>query len=166
MDGQDLKRYRIEKGMTLKQVADKVHIAVNTLSNYENGVIIPNVEIYNKILNVFGYKLWTSSVEEEEIKIPDLTGYYEKRNHPIRNDMVLQHGPYIGSEEYFQFMKESVDKGEIASIWEGNFVTYKAEYNIFFHNGILSKQGLIYVRQYTQTRGEFVVKKRYSPIKN
>ena len=51
-----LKAIRKEKGLTQKQLAEKIGISVNTLSNIEQGQHIGSDETWNKIANFFGEK--------------------------------------------------------------------------------------------------------------
>lgn len=47
-----IKKARIEKGMTRKDLADTVGVTVNAVSNYENGVSMPRIQLLTKILSV------------------------------------------------------------------------------------------------------------------
>lgn len=47
-----IKRARTEKGMTRKELADTVGVTVNAVSNYENGVSMPRIQLLAKILSV------------------------------------------------------------------------------------------------------------------
>lgn len=47
-----IKKARTEKGMTRKELADSVGVTVNAISNYENGVSMPRIQLLAKILSV------------------------------------------------------------------------------------------------------------------
>lgn len=47
-----IKKARTEKGMTRKELADTVGVTVNAISNYENGVSMPRIQLLAKILSV------------------------------------------------------------------------------------------------------------------
>lgn len=49
-----LKAARVNKGLTQKQAAGLIGIAVDTLRMYEAGKTFPDVPVINKIENVYG----------------------------------------------------------------------------------------------------------------
>lgn len=55
-----LKAARKEKGLTQKELASKIGISVNALSNIEQGQRIGSDETWNKIANFFGEKEYMS----------------------------------------------------------------------------------------------------------
>lgn len=48
-----LKALRINKGLTLEQASKKLGINIVTLSSYENAKTFPDVQIVNKILELY-----------------------------------------------------------------------------------------------------------------
>ena len=53
----DIKRLRIDKGMTQQQVADLCNIERANLSRYESKKMSPSTETFMNILDVLGYKI-------------------------------------------------------------------------------------------------------------
>lgn len=45
----DVKKKRLEMGMTQKELARSVGVSVKTIQNYENGQTTPNVELMKRI---------------------------------------------------------------------------------------------------------------------
>ena len=48
-----LKEYRLAKGMTMKQVAEKIGVAECTYCAYEHGTREPNIEKLKKLASIF-----------------------------------------------------------------------------------------------------------------
>lgn len=46
----DMRKKRLEMGMTQKELAKSVGVTAKTIQNYENGKTVPNVELMKKIL--------------------------------------------------------------------------------------------------------------------
>ena len=55
--GENIKKYRKEKGMTQEELAQKCGLSKNGLWNYENNKRQPNVKTLNKIIDVLGIKI-------------------------------------------------------------------------------------------------------------
>lgn len=55
--GENIKRYRKEKGMTQEELATKCGLSKNGLWNYENNKRQPNIETLNKIIDVLDIKI-------------------------------------------------------------------------------------------------------------
>lgn len=49
--GERIKKIRLEKGMTQKEIAESIGIATNSFSRYEIGEREPNLEMINRIAN-------------------------------------------------------------------------------------------------------------------
>ena len=62
MIAEQIKRYRMECGLTQQQMATKLHFAQNTISNYENGKRTPRVDRLVRIAALLG------------VTVNDLTG--------------------------------------------------------------------------------------------
>ena len=69
--GSQLKRMRILKNMTQKEIAEKVGIARNTYTNIELGVKNPSLNV--------------------ALKIKEVLSYFEVLNYPIPLAMLIQH---------------------------------------------------------------------------
>jgi len=69
-----VKELRIENNLTQQQIADKIGIKQSTYSGYENGTYYPQLDILDKIANVFkvsidylvGFAFDAVSTEEEK----------------------------------------------------------------------------------------------------
>lgn len=55
--GNNIKKYRTEKGLSQKELANLLHMPYSTYSNYENGNRIPSQEQIAKIASVLGVKI-------------------------------------------------------------------------------------------------------------
>ena len=55
--GKNIRRFRVAKGMTQQQLADKLYVTRSTLSNYENGRRHPNLIIAILIADFFQVSL-------------------------------------------------------------------------------------------------------------
>ena len=66
----DIKRLRIDKGMTQQQVADLCNIERANLSRYESKKMSPSTETFLNILSVLGHELTIGQVNDncEELK--------------------------------------------------------------------------------------------------
>lgn len=52
--GEMLCELRQDSGMTQKELADKLYVTVGTISNYEHGVHLPDVEKLVELAEIFG----------------------------------------------------------------------------------------------------------------
>lgn len=55
--GDNIKRFRIEKGMKQKELAEKVGVTSHTIQNYENNRREPNIEMLKNIANILNASL-------------------------------------------------------------------------------------------------------------
>lgn len=55
--GKRLKTLRIEKGITQREIADKLGVTTQRICAIESGRHDVGVELYNSILSLLGYKL-------------------------------------------------------------------------------------------------------------
>ena len=53
--GTNIKKYRKEKGLTQRELADKLNIATNSLSRYEIGERRPPIDMIEKIAEILNY---------------------------------------------------------------------------------------------------------------
>ena len=72
---ENLRKYRIQKGYTQSEVADKCHVSTVSYSNYETGKTFPhNAQILSdicKVLDIQEYQLFCDEDEtEKEIPVP------------------------------------------------------------------------------------------------
>ena len=56
--------HRLQKGLTQKAMAEKLHIAINTYSDYETGKVLPDILMFQNILSVLGLDLSLSERRE------------------------------------------------------------------------------------------------------
>ena len=93
-----LRKLRKEKGLTLKQMADKFHKTKATFSAYENGVRKPSINLVSELANYFGvsidYLMGESNLKHSNEKIkqalennPELMQFWEQLSE--RNDLQL-----------------------------------------------------------------------------
>ena len=52
-----IQQARIKKKLTQKQLATSCNLPISTIKNYENGKVVPNGQILNKLKKVLGVKL-------------------------------------------------------------------------------------------------------------
>ena len=64
MIGENIKRLRVEKGYTQKELADLLHVTAQAVSRWENGEVEPSIGTITEIANIF----WVST--DELIKGP------------------------------------------------------------------------------------------------
>lgn len=55
--GSRIKQLRQENNLTQKELAEKLSIGLTTISNYETGYSIPDVQMLLKIANIFGVSI-------------------------------------------------------------------------------------------------------------
>ena len=77
-----LKDFRIFKGLTRKQVAEKLNVSVNSIVNYENGKAEPSIANLIKLANLFGVSVDTLIGNDAEIV--DLSVLDEDRKFVIK----------------------------------------------------------------------------------
>ena len=51
--GEKIKMLRKEKKLTQKELAKKIGVTASTVTKYENGQLEPNIEVLNRISNIF-----------------------------------------------------------------------------------------------------------------
>lgn len=97
---------RKEKGLTLKQLAEKLNIRDNTLSQYETGKRSPQLGLLQEMANFFN------------VSIDYITKYSDKRDYPINSDedaiKLLQK---LESEKSFTHMNLSYKTSLNLGIW-------------------------------------------------
>ena len=64
---QEIKRIRKEHNLTQQQFADKIYVSRQAVSKYERNQCMPNIDVINKVKELFGEDL-NSIIEDEEIK--------------------------------------------------------------------------------------------------
>lgn len=71
--GENIKRYRKNKKLTQKQLADKLQVSSITIQNYENNRREPSLEMLNKLAAILGCTV-SDFLEERILTLrPDLT---------------------------------------------------------------------------------------------
>lgn len=85
--GQQIRKYRKEKGMTQKQLADLLDTTQQNLAQYENGKRNPKIETLKKIARALEIPLIElQDIDSElEIKVP----YAEKLSEFSRSDRIF-----------------------------------------------------------------------------
>lgn len=53
MVGENIKKIRVEKRMTQEELAEKLSVTRQAISNYETGKTQPDIETLNKIASIF-----------------------------------------------------------------------------------------------------------------
>lgn len=61
-----LRTIRRQQGKTMKEVADACGVSEGLIGRWERGEINPTLKAYNQALNVLGYKLLATRLEELE----------------------------------------------------------------------------------------------------
>ena len=67
--GQKIKKLRIEKGLTQKDLADQVHVTFQTISKWESDINEPDISTLKEIAKLFGVTLDFLADENEELQI-------------------------------------------------------------------------------------------------
>lgn len=52
-----IKKQRIQKGLSLKEVANKTNISITRLWMYENLEKVPDISIVDQVMPILGYKI-------------------------------------------------------------------------------------------------------------
>ena len=97
INGDEIKRLRIEHGLSLKDVAIRLNISEPTASRYENGQVkrvSPNVMLgYSRLFNVpigllyeNAQTEWVSALEEAGLRDPRVAGFIEYLEEKAQKD--------------------------------------------------------------------------------
>ena len=54
LDGKKLKEFRENRGLKLREVAEKTGVGVQSISNYEQGVSKPSADVLLTLLEIYG----------------------------------------------------------------------------------------------------------------
>lgn len=88
-----LKRLRKSKGFTMGKMADELGISSGSISNYENGQRLPDIEIAAKIADYFGvsidYLLGRDELKLKEKHVDELTAKTTRLNELLKEASVL-----------------------------------------------------------------------------
>lgn len=60
-----IRQYRIENGLTQKELAERLNSSQNTISNYEKGIRTPTVKKLLEIANLLGCSVMDLTAEKE-----------------------------------------------------------------------------------------------------
>lgn len=63
--GETLKKLRLERGLTLKEISQALHFSVSVLSEYEKGITTPSVE---RLLALMDFMLLKLSMHSLKMK--------------------------------------------------------------------------------------------------
>lgn len=55
--GEKIKTLRKERNLTQKELANKIGVTASTVTKYENGQLEPNIEVLNKIADIFNISI-------------------------------------------------------------------------------------------------------------
>lgn len=115
-----MKQLRKEKNLTLDKLSDILNTTKATLSRYENGLRVPNIEFIRELANVFNvsvdYLLGKTDVrnQEELIKIESTPDY----PHKITARDKKQYLEYIKTVNEAFFMNDEVSEEDKKAILE------------------------------------------------
>ena len=74
--GNNIKRIRKNKGLTQKELAEKLKVNINTIQNYENGRREPKIEVIKNLGEILDVSLseffWDDDIKREEANIQKL----------------------------------------------------------------------------------------------
>lgn len=115
-----MKQLRKEKNLTLDKLSDILNTTKATLSRYENGLRVPNIEFIRELANVFNvsvdYLLGKTDVrnQEELIKIEPTPDY----QHKVTSRDKKQYLDYIKTVNEAFFMNDEIDETDKKAILE------------------------------------------------
>ena len=55
--GNNIKKLRIKKGLTQKDLADKIHVTFQAVSRWENNLVEPSIDILNELTKILDCSL-------------------------------------------------------------------------------------------------------------
>lgn len=65
--GDRLRQARINNGLTMVQVQDKLFISQGVISRYEHGLVFPTIERVFELANLYGCSMdWLCGLKEED----------------------------------------------------------------------------------------------------
>jgi transcriptional regulator with XRE-family HTH domain len=76
----NIKKFRKANGLSREDLSTKLGISVHTLSKYEQGQREPNVDMLNKISNIFGITINELTGSEKDISISSIEDLFDKFN--------------------------------------------------------------------------------------
>ena len=88
--GERIKRYRIIKGMSQKELAQRLGVSVSRVSNWESGLNRPDVDIFAEICNVLDVKpnlilgIGQHTISDEEMQIIECYRNKPEMHHAIK----------------------------------------------------------------------------------
>lgn len=115
-----MKQLRKEKNLTLDKLAEILNTTKATLSRYENGLRVPNIEFIRELANVFNvsvdYLLGKTDVRNQEVvSNPDMPRFTPKEERDIakrlekmREDLLQQQGLMFYGEPVSEEAIESI----------------------------------------------------------
>lgn len=71
MLGDRIKKFRLEKGLTQKDLADKLYVTAQAVSRWENNEVEPSVKTITEIAILFDVSVSKLIGEEEQPKVPE-----------------------------------------------------------------------------------------------
>lgn len=94
--GERIKKIREEKGMTQQQVADKIGISYQNVSQYERGIRTPKSSSLRKIADALGVDVW-EIIEFDNIEVDDWSTDTRPASVLRPSDLRRQRVPLVGS---------------------------------------------------------------------
>lgn len=127
-----LRELRKGKGFTMEKMADELGISSGSISNYENGQRLPDIEVAAKIADYFGVSIDyligrtdTKTVKEDERKVCDSLGLSETATDNFLHFLNLKPSK-IKEFDYKYSMKKVINKAfSEHSFWNMFYSLYK-----------------------------------------
>ena len=89
--GENIKKFRIEKKLTQKQLADKIDRSLRMVQKYESGEVEPSIEVLNDIAKVLGTDfIYLIKLDNVRYAIDDNEGPYLKQFKPFSIDLIKE----------------------------------------------------------------------------
>lgn len=116
--GEKLRTYRLEKGMTQTQLAEKAGVSLNTIVNYEKGNTYPqNRDVYIKLANILDVNPDHLHNENDDF-ISDAKQQYGSRGKRQAEELVEEIGGLFAGGELSESEKDGVMKALQDLYWK------------------------------------------------
>ncbi len=135
--GRNIRRLRIQKGISAKDLAERIGMKKSTVSNYENARSVPRPETLKKIADVLGVSverlrgLHTRTLRSPGSTYVDgLIPYFGDISYCISPDMMADAAfPHIGDvcDENSFVVKINCDDFEDLNVFDGSIVLFGSE---------------------------------------
>ena len=117
-----IKKYRNSRGWTQSQLADKLSVSKQTISNWETGIKVPRMGSLQKLANIFHVKIGeitNASIEQADIPtklsnaVYPIGNSFERRTIPIIGEIAC--GDPITAEENIEGYTEEIFEKPVPS---------------------------------------------------